>query len=255
MSRLSDLWHGIRRGFDINKMRRDPLGSASKIALIYGLGSTAVGAISPDFAQRAGNWLRSGFGFYPNVQGPPQMPLEFGKPMSAERFKSLYPQGLPGMQQGFLERIVKGTGSFLAKPFDLGADINSWIKGGTSWSDIKSKHFGWVNTRNVGEAASIMMGNRGQGGGRGGGVPHKHVGHRNFQNLVPQTSAANISAARQATPYKQGGLSQALITGSITPENLAMLGYGSGQVTGAGGETVSLDDVAAIKTTLRSAIG
>ena len=67
--------------------------------------------------------------------------------------------------------------------------------------------------------------------------------------------AANISSAREAGMYKQGGISQALITGAITPESLAMLGYGSGQVTGSGGQTIDIDDVAKIKTTLRSAIG
>ena len=35
MSRLSDLWHGIRSGFDTNKMKRDPLGSIAKIGAIY----------------------------------------------------------------------------------------------------------------------------------------------------------------------------------------------------------------------------
>ena len=55
--------------------------------------------------------------------------------------------------------------------------------------------------------------------------------------------------------YKQDGISQALITGNISPETLAMLGYGSGQVTGAQARNIDLEDVGKIKTTLTSAIG
>ena len=64
MSRLSDTWHSIRSGFDINKMKRDPLGSIAKLGAIYGLGSSLYGAVAPESAATTAKWMRSGFGLY-----------------------------------------------------------------------------------------------------------------------------------------------------------------------------------------------
>ena len=75
-----------------------------------------------------------------------------------------------------------------------------------------------------------------------------------YKGNVSSPIAANISAARQGGLYKPGGLSQALISGAITPENLAMLGYRSGQVTSAQEQNIALKDVSKIKTTLTSAL-
>ena len=273
MSGLSDLWHGIRSGFDINKMKRDPLGSIAKIGLIYGLGSTAVGAFAPDFAKRAGDWLKSGFGFYDTpVAADPystrkilkdgewvdQKYYDYGKaPIDryGKRMSEMAYIRSVGKEQttGFLENIAKGTGKFLAKPFDLGMDINNWTKGGLSWNDIKSKHFNWVNTENISEMAQLTNALRGRGPGGGPGRERKRVSHRDFQGKP--AAGVNIASAREAGMYKQDGISQALITGNISPETLAMLGYGSGQVTGAQERSIDLEDVGKIKTTLTSAVG
>ena len=278
MSRLSDIWHGIRSGFDINKMKRDPLGSISKIGLIYGVGSTAVGAFAPDIAKRAGDWLKSGFGFYDTpIAADPystrkiynkdadewidqkyydygKAPIDrYGKRMSEMEYIRNVGKG---QKTGFLENITKGTGKFLAKPFDLGMDINNWTKGGLSWNDIKSKHFNWVNTDSISEMAQLTNALRGggPGGGPGGDRGKSKVAHRQFSRGMP-SAGVNISAAREGGMYKQNGISKALITGNISPETLAMLGYGSGQVTGAQERSIDLEDVGKIKTTLTSAIG
>jgi len=266
MSTLSDIWHGIRSSFDINKMKRDPVGSIAKIGLVYGLGSTAIGAIAPDFAKRAGEWLESGFGFYgdPALQRP--LPksgkgaydYSKAKGMSRIKYESLSEAErakIWGGGRGFLERTVTGAGKFLARPFNIGMDINKWTKGDISWNDIKSKHFNWVNTENISEMAQLTNALRGGGGGPGGRGKgeRRGVSHRDFKSQP--AGGVNISAAREGGMYKQGGISQALITGSISPETLAMLGYGSGQVTGAQERSIDLEDVGKIKTTLTSAVG
>jgi hypothetical protein len=242
-------------------MKRDPLGSIAKLGAIYGIGASAYGAIDPTGAESVSKWMRGGFGLYDDpVQGPAQMPKEFGKKMSEERFKQLYPKGLPSMRQpsqGFLERSVKGVGGFFASPFEFGRDLNSWYKGDKSWDQIKKDNFGWLqDTKAVGEAVagSGLLGKPSSRGGGGSGRNPRSAGEirRTLRDFT--APAANISAAREAGMYKQGGISQALITGAITPEALAMLGYGSGQVTGSGGQTIDIDDVAKIKTTLRSAV-
>ena len=64
MSKLSDTWHNIRSGFDINKMKRDPLGSIAKLGAIYGLGTSIYGAVAPESAARTAEWMRGGFGLY-----------------------------------------------------------------------------------------------------------------------------------------------------------------------------------------------
>ena len=263
MSWLSDTWKGIESSFDINKMKRDPLGSAAKIGLIYGLGSTAISAIAPDFAKRAGDWLKSGFGFYgdPELQRP--LPpsgkgaydYSKAKGMSEIRYRGLseaQKAKIWGGGRGFLERTVTGAGKILARPFDLGKDINSWIKGDISWDDIKTTHFNWVNTGSMSEMAQLT--NALRGGGPGGRDRERRgVAHRDFQRGQP-APAMGISAAREGGMYKPGGISQALITGAISPETLAMLGYGAGGVS-AQERNIALEDVGKIKTTLRSAIG
>jgi len=246
MSRLSDIWHGIRSGFDINKMKRDPLGSAAKLAAIYGIGSTAVGAFAPEFAQRAGDWMKRGFGIYDDPVGRSGQGY-FDKRGKLDLAIKAPPRG------GFLERQIKGIGEFAAKPFDFGMDLKKWYNGDKSWNQIKQDNFGWLNTKSAGEAASLWKNSRGgPGGGPGGGRGKPE--HRQFSRGMP-AGAAQISQARQGGMYKPGGISQALITGGITPETLAMLGYGSGQVTGAQERSIDLEDVGTIKTTLRSAVG
>lgn len=253
MSRLSDLWHGIRSGFDINKMKRDPLGSAAKLAAIYGIGSTAVGAFAPQTASDISSWMKRGFGLYDD---PPSRAGQ-GHFTKGQKIKG-WAQS-PTANRGFLERQVRGVGEFFASPFDFGRDLNSWYKGDKSWDQVREDNFGWLRgTKNLGEAVagSGLLGRGGSGGGGGGsgrGQRSAQDIRRGMRDFSPM--AANISSAREAGMYKQGGISQALITGAITPESLAMLGYGSGQVTGSGGQTIDIDDIAKIKTTLRSAIG
>tara|TARA_Y100000401_G_scaffold115989_1_gene120770 strand:+ start:2107 stop:2823 length:717 start_codon:yes stop_codon:yes gene_type:complete len=238
MSALSDLWHGIRSGFDINKMKRDPLGAAGKIAMIYGIGSTAYGAFDPAGAKKVGDWMRGGFGLYPN-----------------NLQSATYQNYQKSVGQGFLERTVKGVGGFLASPFEFGRDLRGWYNGKLSWTNVKDRNFGWLNTQTAADTASRILAGRGSGER---GVPsYKKVAHRDFRGNVFPTQSANISnfGAGQTSAYKPGGYSQGLITAGITPETLAMLGYRAGQVAGSGGQTVDLEDVAPIKTTLTSAIG
>lgn len=250
MSRLSDLWHGIRSGFDINKMKRDPLGAAGKIAMIYGLTTTAAGALAPEWSARQAKWMRSGFGFYDDPA------TRTGQGFFDKSGKLDLAIKDPKAGMGFLERSVKGIGGFLASPFEFGNDLRGWYDGKLSWKDVQGRNFGWLNSSSVGDGAKLILGGGSGGrGGSGGGVNYKRTSHRDFRANIPHTTAMNISAAGEGGMYKPGGISQALITGAITPENLRMLGYGSGQVTGSGGQTVDLEDVAAIKTTLRSAIG
>jgi hypothetical protein len=268
MSRLSDLWHGIRSGFDINKMKRDPLGAAGKLALVYGLTTTAAGALAPEWSARQAKWMRSGFGFYDDPAAAPTTDIYGGKEQWAYRggatsaSKSNLPtynlKGYAGYKpptQGFLEKSVKGIGGLLASPFEFGNDLRGWYDGKLSWKDVQGRNFGWLNSSSVGDEAKKLLLGRGSEGGSGGGGGNRRTSHRDFRANIPHTTAMNISAAGEGGMYKPGGISQALITGAITPENLRMLGYGSGQVTGSGGQTVDLEDVAAIKTTLRSAIG
>lgn len=265
MSRLSDIWHGIRSGFDINKMKRDPLGSVAKLAAIYGIGATGFSAVAPKMSADVSNWMKRGFGFYDdtptskqgsgyNLKGYADYKGPYSTSRNTSNLTSPYQQG-----RGFLERQVRGVGEFFASPFDFGRDLNSWYKGDKSWDQVRKDNFGWLsNTKELGEQIqnSGLLGRGGSGGGGGGsgrGQRSAQDIRRGMRDFSPM--AANISSAREAGMYKQGGISQALITGAITPESLAMLGYGSGQVTGSGGQTIDIDDVAKIKTTLRSAIG
>ena len=251
MSRLSDIWHGIRSGFDINKMKRDPLGSVAKLAAIYGIGATGFSAVAPKMSADVSNWMKRGFGFYDDTSS------RAGQGYFDKSGKLDLAIKNPTAGRGFLERQVRGVGEFFASPFDFGRDLNSWYKGDKSWDQVRN--FGWLsNTKELGEQIqnSGLLGRGGSGGGGGGsgrGQRSAQDIRRGMRDFSPM--AANISSAREAGMYKQGGISQALITGAITPESLAMLGYGSGQVTGSGGQTIDIDDVAKIKTTLRSAIG
>ena len=253
MSRLSDIWHGIRSGFDINKMKRDPLGSVAKLAAIYGIGATGFSAVAPKMSADVSNWMKRGFGFYDDTSS------RAGQGYFDKSGKLDLAIKNPTAGRGFLERQVRGVGEFFASPFDFGRDLNSWYKGDKSWDQVRKDNFGWLsNTKELGEQIqnSGLLGRGGSGGGGGGsgrGQRSAQDIRRGMRDFSPM--AANISSAREAGMYKQGGISQALITGAITPESLAMLGYGSGQVTGSGGQTIDIDDVAKIKTTLRSAIG
>ena len=122
-----------------------------------------------------------------------------------------------------------------------------------SWTNVKDRNFGWLNTKTAADTASRILAGRGSGGGPAGSPK---TTHKDFRGNVFPTQSANISnfGAGQTSAYKPGGYSQGLITAGITPETLAMLGYRAGQVAGSGGQTVDLEDVAPIKTTLTSAV-
>jgi len=259
MSTLSDIWRGIQSGFDINKMKRDPLGSIAKIGAIYGLGATAYSAIDPAGAASASKWMRGGFGLYDT--GPTGAPTtgKYGKGISGGRpaYGSFAPPSKSPKSKygGFLERQVKGVGEFLSKPFDLGSDVNRWVKGEIGWDTVKKNNFGWLNSESAGFVADNILGNRSKGGG-GGGPQRRKVEHRDFRGNVGAPISANISnlTAGKTAAFAPGGISQALITGAITPETLAALGYRSAGVS-AQEQNIKLDDIAKIKTTLTSAIG
>ena len=262
MSWLSDTWKGIQSSFDINKMKRDPVGSISKLALIYGLGSAAYGAYDPAGAKKAGDWLKSGFGFYDDP-GPDPMAsgtFDYSKSggMSKMRYEQLKKAGkLPayGSKPGFWGRQIRGVGTFAAKPFDLGMNVNKWIKGEMSWGDVWGGKAPKV--KNLLEKTRQMLGTgpSGEPAGRprDRGQERRKVSHRDFQRGSP-AGVARIQHAREGGMYKPNGISQALITGAITPEQFAMIRYGSGGVT-AQERNIALEDVGKIKTTLRSAIG
>lgn len=260
MSTLSDLWRGIQSGFDINKMKRDPLGSIAKIGAIYGLGATAYSAIDPVGAASASKWLKSGFGMYNT--GPTGAPPKgtYGKGISGGRpaYGSFAPPSKSPKSKygGFLERQVKGVGEFLSKPFDLGSDVNKWIKGDIDWNTVKKNNFGWLNSESAGFVADNILNSRSKGGGGGGGPQRKKVEHRDFRGNVGAPISANISnlTAGKTPAFAPGGISQALITGAITPESLAALGYRPAGVS-AQEQNIKLEDIAKIKTTLTSAIG
>ena len=251
MSWLSDTWKGIQSSFDINKMKRDPLGSASKLAMIYGLGSTAFGAIAPDTAGKVSKWMKGGFGFYDD---PTPRPGQGGFTPSGTLKTWTKPYKAPGEKGGFWERQIRGIGTFAAKPFDLGMNVDKWIKGEMSWGDVwggkkpkyneLEKYMQLIGKGPSGEPAGRPTGDRGQ--------ERRKVSHRDFQRGSP-AGAARIQHAREGGMYKPNGISQALITGAITPEQLAMIRYGSGGVT-AQERNIALEDVGKIKTTLRSAV-
>jgi hypothetical protein len=116
------------------------------------------------------------------------------------------------------------------------------------------------NTNKIRDEAANYLLNGGSsggggGGGRGQGSAGRKVTHRDFTANTGQSLAANISQARGTSAYKAGGPSQALIAGSLTPETLAMLRYGSGQVQGAQARNITLSSGSKIQTKLRSAIG
>ena len=252
MSWLSDTWRGIQSGFDINKMKRDPLGSAAKIAMIYGITTTAAGAFAPEWSAKQAKWMRSGFGLYDD-------PTTYTRDSSGRATRGyrtdLREVAGPPQRGGFLERQIKGVGGFLASPFEFGNDLKGWYDGKLSWKDVQGRNFGWLNSSSAGDFAKDYLLGGGSGGGSGGGRGSgKGAYHKDFRGNVSSPIAANISAARQGGLYKPGGLSQALISGAITPENLAMLGYRSGQVTSAQEQNIALKDVSKIKTTLTSAL-
>lgn len=252
MSTLSDIWRGIQSGFDINKMKRDPLGSIAKIGAIYGLGATAYSAIDPAGAASASKWMRGGFGLYDDT--PTYTRDSSGRATRGYRTDLREVAG-PPKRGGFLERQVKGVGEFLSKPFDLGSDVNRWVKGEIGWDTVKKNNFGWLNSESAGFVADNILGNRSKGGG-GGGPQRRKVEHRDFRGNVGAPISANISnlTAGKTAAFAPGGISQALITGAITPETLAALGYRSAGVS-AQEQNIKLDDIAKIKTTLTSAIG
>jgi|TARA_R100000656_G_scaffold18396_1_gene16987 hypothetical protein len=258
MSRLSDLWHGIRSGFDINKMKRDPLGAAGKLALIYGVGASTFGAVAPQWSADVSEWMRGGFGLYGD---DPVSTVGAGRTPYGKKYKSTPMYGSsarqvagPPQRGGFLERQIKGVGGFLASPFEFGRDLNSWFKGDISWKTVQDNNFKWVrDSETMKTVASQILGG-GSGGSSRGGSGKERLEHRDFKGNVFPSQAANISnlSAGKTSAYKPGGFSQALITGGITPETLRMLGYGSGQVTGAQEQNLALEDVGTIKTALRS---
>ena len=129
-------------------------------------------------------------------------------------------------------------------------DLKKWYNGDKRWSQIRKENFGWLNTKTAGEAAGYLRGSSGKPGDR---VQERiRVTHRDFKK-EPPAAAAQISQARPGGMYKPGGISQALITGAITPEQLALLRYGAGSVA-AQERNIALEDVGKIKTTLRSAV-
>ena len=254
MSRLSDTWHSIRSGFDINKMKRDPLGSIAKLGAIYGLGTSLYGAVAPESAARTAKWMRSGFGLYPGSTAgaglsPSSRPMYGGTVPSKTKYGS------------FLERGVKSVGGFFASPMEFGRDLNDWYSGKKSWNDVRETNFGWMKNPNgiQNKVQEYLLGGAspvgGGGGGRGQSSAGRKVTHRDFTANTGQSLAANISQARGTSAYKAGGPSQALIAGSLTPETLAMLRYGSGQVQGAQARNITLSSGSKIQTKLRSAIG
>jgi len=262
MSWLSDTWKGIESSFDINKMKRDPLGSAAKLAAIYGVGSTVFGAIAPEMAGDVGDWMRKGFGFY---DAPPASKAGSGYNLKGYAdYKGPYSTATVRRGQiigagsrmgkpGFWERQIKGVGAFAARPFDLGINVDKWIKGDMSWSDVWG---GEAPRLNELEKYRQLMG-KGLSGEPAGRPEdrrqeRKKVTHRDFQRGSP-AAVTQISQARQGGMYKPGGISQALITGAITPEQLAMIRYGAGGVS-AQERNIALADVGRIKTTLRSAV-
>ena len=256
MSRLSDTWHSIRSGFDINKMKRDPLGSVAKLGAIYGIGSSLYGAYDPAGAARTAKWMRSGFGLYDDPVSR-QGQGYFDKSGKKIDLKIQDPKA----GRGFLERQVRSVGGFFASPMEFGRDLNEWYNGKKSWNDVRETNFGWMKNPNgiQNKVQEYLLGGAspvgGGGGGRGQGSVGKKVTHRDFTANTGQSLAANISQARGTSAYKAGGPSQALIAGSLTPETLAMLRYGSGQVQGAQARNITLSSGSKIQTKLRSAIG
>jgi len=262
MSKLSDLWRGIQSGFDINKMKRDPLGSIGKIAAIYGIGASAYGLYDPAGAQRTANWMKGGFGLYDT--GPTGAPKNGRYPTARVRGRGyqsdLVPASGPPVAPsstygGFLERQIKGIGDFVSKPFDLGSDVRKWIRGDIDWNTVKKNNFDGISTKAIKQASNLLMEGRGGGGG-GNPRPKKKIEYRDFRGNVGAPISANISnlSAGKTPAFAPGGISQALITGGITAESLQRLGYGAGGVS-ARPQTIALDDKNTIKTTLTSAIG
>ena len=263
MSRLSDTWHSIRSGFDINKMKRDPLGSIAKLGAIYGLGTSLYGAVAPESAATTAKWMRSGFGLYDD---PATGTYSGGKSSrgGAGYSGTKYtpnPTVSSSRAGSFLERGVKSVGGFFASPMEFGRDLNDWYSGKKSWNDVRETNFGWMKNPNgiQNKVQEYLLGGAspvgGGGGGRGQSSAGRKVTHRDFTANTGQSLAANISQARGTSAYKAGGPSQALIAGSLTPETLAMLRYGSGQVQGAQARNITLSSGSKIQTKLRSAIG
>ena len=144
---------------------------------------------------------------------------------------------------------------------EFGRDLNDWYSGKKSWNDVRETNFGWMKNPNgiQNKVQEYLLGGAspvgGGGGGRGQGSAGRKITHRDFTANTGQSLAANISQARGTSAYKAGGPSQALIAGSLTPETLAMLRYGSGQVQGAQARNITLSSGSKIQTKLRSAIG
>ena len=269
MSKLSDTWHNIRSGFDINKMKRDPLGSIAKLGAIYGLGTSIYGAIDPTGAASTAKWMRRGFGLYddPVAKSPnryagkqnftnrritspgakPKVPT-----MLQNRGSTSGSKGFLERAEGFLEKGVKGVGGFFASPLEFGRDLNDWYNGKKSWNDVRDTNFGWMKDKKTFLDNMNLLSGGGKGGG-GGGRPRPtndrtsriRSGMRDFT-----APTASISSPGQTSAYRQGGVSQALIAGSINPQTLAMLRYGSGNVQGAQARNINLSSVEGIKTSL-----
>jgi hypothetical protein len=265
MSKLSDTWHNIRSGFDINKMKRDPWGSIAKLTAIYGLGSTLYGAIDPTGAASTAKWMRGGFGLYDDTptskqgsgyKGKEQWAYRggdrgTGKPSSPTyNLKGYADYKDPKAGRGFLERQVRSVGGFFASPFEFGRDLNEWYNGEKGWDQIYKDNFGWMEgKKDFLENMSLLSGRGGGGGGRPRPTNDRtsriRSGMRDFT-----APTANISSPGQTSAYRQGGVSQALIAGSINPQTLAMIRYGSGNVQGAQARNINLSSVEGIKTSL-----
>lgn len=263
MSKLSDLWRGIQSGFDINKMKRDPLGSIGKIAAIYGIGASAYGLYDPAGAQRTAKWMKGGFGLYnTGPTGAPRAPSgKYGPGVNNSRaaYGSFSPPPKSSSSKskygGFLERGIKSIGDVASKPFDLGSDVRKWIRGDIDWSTVKKNNFGFIDSKRAGQAANLLMEGRGGGGG-GNPRPKKKIEYRDFRGDIGAPISASISnlSAGKTPAFAPGGISQALITGGITAETLRKLGYGAGSVSSRP-QNINLADKNTIKTTLTSAIG
>ena len=247
MSKLSDTWHNIRSGFDINKMKRDPLGSIAKLGAIYGLGTSIYGAVAPESAASTAKWMRRGFGLYDDPVSR-QGQGYFDKSGKKIDLKIQDPKA----GRGFLERQVRSVGGFFASPLEFGRDLNDWYNGKKSWNDVRDTNFGWMKDKKTFLDNMNLLSGGGKGGG-GGGRPRPtndrtsriRSGMRDFT-----APTASISSPGQTSAYRQGGVSQALIAGSINPQTLAMLRYGSGNVQGAQARNINLSSVEGIKTSL-----
>ena len=176
-------------------MRRDPLGSAAKIAMIYGITTTAAGAFAPEWSAKQAKWMRSGFGLYDDPTTGTYYGGKSSKGGAGYSGTKYTPNPTVSSSRAgsFLERSVKGIGGFLASPFEFGNDLNSWYNGKLSWKDVKGRNFGWLTSKTAGDLAGEYLLGGGSGGGSGGGRgSDKGTYHRDFRGNVSSPAVANI---------------------------------------------------------------